>query len=297
MPRRVPFPFSPDGGGGSVLRLVWMGGVLAVLSFTLPLPGHAQDKLSLTLEQSVATALEHSPELAVSKNEYDKAGAGVWQAWSTVLPRLDGYASLQHSWEIQTSRIPNFLKPMLGPVASADPRVDQMPDFVDIAFGLENTMRYGATVTQPLFLGGAGIAGINMANAGERMAEHSLALRRQSLILDAATAFYAVLLAEELVRVQENALVQARANLEPCPRNSTWALLRHLTRCVHRWKRRRLSRMLSRRAMRTSHPFLRYAQCSGSTASFSVAGEFSMPRRSIRSTACLSSRQWRLSSG
>jgi outer membrane protein len=196
------------------MRLLWMGGALAVLSFTLPLPGQSQQKLSLTLEQSVALALEHNPELAVARNDYDKAGAGIWQAWSTVLPRLDGYANLQHSWEIQTSRIPNFLKPMLGPLGTMIPGVDQMPDFVDIAFGLENTLRYGATFTQPLFLGGAGMAGISMANAAERMAQHTLALRRQGLILDAATAFYAVLLAQELVRVQENALVQAKANLE-----------------------------------------------------------------------------------
>ncbi|HSQ74596.1 MAG TPA: TolC family protein [Bacteroidota bacterium] len=173
-----------------------------------------QDTLRLTLDQSVSLALERSPELAVARNEYEKAGAGVWQAWSTVLPRLDGYASLQHSWEIQTSRIPNFLKPMLGPLGTMIPGVSEMPDYVDIAFGLENTLRYGATVTQPLFLGGAGMAGIRMANASERAAEHALELRRQTLVLDAATAFYAVLLAQELARVQENALAQAQANLE-----------------------------------------------------------------------------------
>jgi outer membrane protein TolC len=173
-----------------------------------------QDTLRLTLDQSVSLALEHSPELAVARNDYEKAGTSVWQAWSTVLPRLDGYASLQHSWEIQTSRIPNFLKPMLGPLGTMIPGVSEMPDYVDISFGLANTLRYGATVTQPLFLGGAGMAGIRTANAAERAAEHALELKRQTLVLDAATAFYAVLLAQELARVQENALAQAQANLE-----------------------------------------------------------------------------------
>jgi len=93
-----------------------MGGLLAVSIFLLAQPGFSQDTLSLTLEQSVALALEHNPELAVARNDHEKAGAAVWQAWSTVLPRLDGYANIQHSWEIQTSRIPNFLKPMLGPL-------------------------------------------------------------------------------------------------------------------------------------------------------------------------------------
>ncbi len=196
------------------MRLLRVGGVCVVLTLVMALAGEGQEKLMLTLEQSVAIALERSPDIAVAKNDFEKAGAGVWQAWSTVLPRLDGYANLQHSWEIQTSRIPNFLKPMFGPLAGTIPGVSQMPDFVDIAFGLENTFRYGATVTQPLFLGGAGMAGIRMANAARRAAGHTMDLKRQTLILDAATAFYAVLLAKELVRVQENALAQAKANLE-----------------------------------------------------------------------------------
>ena len=196
------------------MRFLRMGVSFAILLFGLVLPGTSQEKLTLTLEQSVAVALDHSPDLAVARNDYSKAGTGVWQAWSTVLPRLDGYANLQHAWEIQTSRIPNFLKPMLGPLGTMIPEISQMPDFVDLAFGLQNTLRYGATITQPLFLGGAGAAGISTANAAERAAGHALDLKRQTLILDVATAFYAVLLARELVRVQENALAQAQANLE-----------------------------------------------------------------------------------
>ncbi len=196
------------------MRLLPVGGFCILLTLVLAFAGEGQEKIALTLQESIALALERSPDLAVAKNDYEKAGAGVWQAWSTVLPRLDGYANLQHYWEIQTSRIPNFLKPMFGPLAGTIPGVSQMPDFVDIAFGLENTFRYGATLTQPLFLGGAGMAGIRIANAAERAAGHTLDLKRQALILDAATAFYAVLLAKELVRVQENAFAQAKANLE-----------------------------------------------------------------------------------
>ena len=196
------------------MRLLWSGGISALLILIISESVAGQETMTLTLEQSVAVALEHSPDLAVARNDLAKAEAGVWQGWSTVLPRLDGYASLQHSWEIQRSRIPNFLKPMLGPLGAVVPGVDQMPDFVDIAFGLQNTLRYGATVTQPLFLGGAGIAGIRTANAVERMAQQALDLKRQTLILNTATTFYAVLLAQELVRVQENALAQAKANLD-----------------------------------------------------------------------------------
>ena len=175
---------------------------------------NAQETITLTVEKSVDLALKQNPELQIAEKEVLKAKAGVWETYSTILPQLDVYAKLDHAWEIQTSRIPNFLKPMLAPVASIIPGIDQMPDFVDIAFGLENTLRTGATVTQPLFLGGAGIAGIQAAKASRRASEENLRLQKQTLILESSRAFYSCLLSEELVKVQEEALNEAKANLE-----------------------------------------------------------------------------------
>jgi hypothetical protein len=53
------------------MRLLRMAGLLAVSILLLAQPGFSQDTLSLTLEQSVALALEHNPELAVSRNDYE----------------------------------------------------------------------------------------------------------------------------------------------------------------------------------------------------------------------------------
>lgn len=175
---------------------------------------NAQEPIALTLEKSVDLALNQNPELQIAEKELLKANAGVWEAYSTILPQLDAYVNLDHSWQIQTSRIPNFIKPMLGPLASTIPEIAQMPDFVDIAFGLENTLRAGATVTQPLFLGGAGIAGIQAGKASYRASRENLRLQKQNLILESSTAFYSCLLAKELVIVREEALDQAKANLE-----------------------------------------------------------------------------------
>jgi len=183
-----------------------------VIAFTFSF--RAQEVITLTIEKSVDFALKQNPELQIAEKEVLKAKAGVWEAYSTILPQLDAYANLDHAWEIQTSRIPNFLKPMLAPVAGTIPGIDLMPDFVDIAFGLENTLRTGATVTQPLFLGGAGIAGIQAAKASRRASEENLRLQKQTLILESSRAFYSCLLAEELVKVQEEALNEAKANLE-----------------------------------------------------------------------------------
>lgn len=185
---------------------------MMLLVFTLGL--HGQDKVLLTIEQSVTQALEKNPEIKMAEKELAKSRAGVWDATSAVLPQVNSFANLQRAWEIQKQTIPNFLKPMLGPLADMIPELAGMPDYVQMSFGIRNTLSYGATLTQPLFLGGAGMAGIKMASAGKRAAEQNLEAKKQNLIYATASAFYACLLAQEVVAVQEEALSQAQANLD-----------------------------------------------------------------------------------
>jgi len=175
--------------------------------------GYAQteDLLTLTLEQSVAIALDNNPEVQIAEKELSKARASIWEAYAAILPSVDGMASFQKSWEIQENTIPNFIKVMLGPDF---PGVNMMPDFVKLSFGLENTFIYGASLTQPLFLGGAGIAGVQMAYAAKDASAYSLESKRQNLIYQTVGAFYGCLLAQELVNVQTEALDQAKANLD-----------------------------------------------------------------------------------
>jgi len=175
----------------------------------IPTLSNSQEKLVLTLDKSVELALKHNPEIRMAEKEIAKAKAGVGEAYSSILPQLDANASFLHNWKIQSQTIPNFLKPMLGPLAPPG-----MPDFVNISFGLENTFTYGASVTQPLFLGGAGIAGIQTAKASKRMTEKNYEAKKQSLIHQSTSAFYSCLLTKELINVQEEAFSQAKANLD-----------------------------------------------------------------------------------
>jgi outer membrane protein len=184
---------------------------LSIFLFILSIGLFAQDKMVLTLEQSVSIALERNPEVRIAEKELDKTKAGIWEAYSALLPTLDASANFSHAWEIQQTTIPNFIKTMLGPDF---PGVSDMPDFVQLSFALENTFTYGAVLTQPLFLGGAGIAGIQMACAVRDAAQYDLDSKRQNLIYQTANAFYGCLLAKELVEVQEKALGQAEANLD-----------------------------------------------------------------------------------
>jgi outer membrane protein len=169
----------------------------------------SQEVMDLTLEKSLDMALQYDPEYQIARKEADKASSDVLGSYAGILPQLDAYANYQRAWKIQESTIPNFIKAMLGPLATPD-----MPDYVKISFGLKNTILYGARVNLPLFQGGAGIAGIKAARAGKRAAEQNLEVQRQNLIFNTVNAFYTSMLAKAMVAVQEDALNQARANLE-----------------------------------------------------------------------------------
>jgi outer membrane protein len=168
---------------------------------------YAQDKVVLTLEESVDLALQQNPEFKTTEKEFSKAKAGVLESYSNVLPKLNASMNYQRTWEIQSSRIRNFFKD--AGIAPPD-----APDYVEVSFGIPHTLVYGATVTQPIFLGGAGIAGIKIAYAAEDAARQNLESKRQNLIYQTANAFYSCLLAHELVDVQEEAQKQAQANLD-----------------------------------------------------------------------------------
>ena len=192
--------------------------LLFLFLFILSVGLFSQDKMMLTLEQSVSIALERNPEVRIAEKELDKAKAGIWEAYAILLPTLDVSANFSHAWEIQKTKIPNFMKAMLGDFDSTTiPGMEGLAtsdDYIEISFALENTFTYGAMLTQPLFLGGAGIAGIQMACAVRDAAQYDLDSKRQNLIYQTANAFYGCLLAKELVEVQGKALGQAEANLD-----------------------------------------------------------------------------------
>ena len=83
----------------------WIAGILVLLSISSLV---AQDNLVLTLEGSLELAYKNNPTLQMKEKELAKAKASVTESFSVVLPQINGTASLQHAYNIQTNTIPNF---------------------------------------------------------------------------------------------------------------------------------------------------------------------------------------------
>lgn len=176
----------------------------------------SQDTLRLDLARSVETALKQNPGIRIAEKELSKARAGIAESVSALLPKVSASVNFQHQWDIQESLIPNFIKAAmrLPDGTYVMPGVEDMPDYLKLSFGVDNTFLYGAALTQPVFLGGAGWAGVRIANGARRAAEGGLESTKQAVVYNTVNAFYACLLAREVAAVQEQALAQTQANLD-----------------------------------------------------------------------------------
>jgi len=84
---------------------------------------------------------------------------------------------------------------------------------LELAFGSDNTMVYGLSLTQPLFEGRV-IAAIRGANVYGDLATSAADVTRLSVIENTKKAYYGVLLADKMVAVMQNSLEVMRQNLE-----------------------------------------------------------------------------------
>ena len=86
-------------------------------------------------------------------------------------------------------------------------------DLSELPFGQRNTHRFGVAASQRLLEGGL-IARVHLAQANRRSAAMTLDEARAQAVMDAAQAYFEVVLTERLVRIAESSLQQAERVLE-----------------------------------------------------------------------------------
>ena len=200
--------------------------------------GLRAEVLKLDLERARSIALENNPSVKMAREGVRKAQTQVTEARAGFMPQLNAFSSLQHAWDLQENKIPNFLKPSLAPtyqqVGNAlksvgqkiDDQelinqgqgminsVDMMPDYLQMAFGLENVLTYGVQVQQPLYTGGSIWNGYKISKIGVDVAESQLQNSRQQVLKQVTSSYYSTLFAKSAVKVSKESVESARENLE-----------------------------------------------------------------------------------
>lgn len=155
-----------------------------------------EGKLELTLQKSIDIALEQNNDIKKARYDLDIARERVSEAYGTSLfPSIDGSINYRRA-----VKKPVFL--IETPLFSGS-----------FESGSDNTMTLAVDAEQPLFTGAMFLA-VRIAKTYEDYSKMNVEYGESDLVVQVKSAYYDVLLAEELVQLGELNLEQAKSTLD-----------------------------------------------------------------------------------
>ncbi|HTY12831.1 MAG TPA: TolC family protein [Candidatus Omnitrophota bacterium] len=157
--------------------------------------------MSLTLKESISIALKNNPEVVSSQKKLDAANARLAQAIGAFTPtvKLSGNVGREYS---QPYAVQVYAPPII-------------PTPVPFSFGIDSatdSRGYSASLTQPLLVA-ALLPGFNIAKLAADTAKEDLSKTMQGTAYDTTVAYFALLKADEFVKLSNESLDMAKSHL------------------------------------------------------------------------------------
>jgi|GEM_PF-804456 len=172
-------------------------GALIALLLVLSAGLQAQVK---TLEEAESIVLSNALQIQIAEQGVEKARIGFREAVGTVLPTISAYGQATTNQELP-SIIIDFDGPGPQPATA-------------IPMGSKYSNTAGFSLSQPLFTGGAVLAGFRIARESVEMSRINEQMTRDNTIMTLRTLWYQLLLTRSLIEATEWGLESATANFE-----------------------------------------------------------------------------------
>jgi outer membrane protein TolC len=154
------------------------------------------------LQEAIEVAVRRNPQLSAARYALDEAEEQVSEAWGNVMPSMN----LSSNYTRNVSPAVNFL-----PAIVFDPDAD--PDeFVGVQFAADNSWAFDLNVEQPLF-NAAAFIGVGASGRFRALQEETVRGELHATVTRVREAYYALLLAQEQVRLTENSVQRVRQTL------------------------------------------------------------------------------------
>lgn len=163
-----------------------MRNIAAVLWLSIGAGASAQGPVQLSLQQAMDQAAKQSYSVQYSQLEADKARAKIHEIMAIGLPQVQASGGLNNYLKVPTQVIPNFF--------------GNEPPTIEIQLGIPWSMSGQVQLTQLLF-DGSYLVGLQATRGLRDQAELNLQKAEHDARAQAAKAYYAVLAAEEGVRL------------------------------------------------------------------------------------------------
>lgn len=158
--------------------------------------------LEWDLEEVITIALANNPELKRAMLSVEDAEKLVFIAYSNLVPDISSFMNYTRNVEIPVNFIPESV---------FDPNGDPNK-LVPIAFGTDNNWQGGFTVEQNLFQGPA-LVGVSTATIFRAVQTENYRATTQQVITQVRQAYYSILIAQEIMRLQEAQIERLEENL------------------------------------------------------------------------------------
>jgi len=172
-----------------------------LISFVLAGPGvlRPQEKLTLTLEDSLKLALEQNPAYLAEKAKEDGASSLVQRATAGLFPSLNAQGTDILDKKVFTVELPSFI-----------------PGGSPQKFKLDFTRTYQLALAfqAPIYAGGRLMSGVKQADYNLQSTRESIRRSGQETVFNVKKAFYSVLLGRKFVEVSEEAVSLAEKHLK-----------------------------------------------------------------------------------
>ncbi|MGS2739727.1 TolC family protein [Sinomicrobium sp. M5D2P17] len=167
-----------------------MKNILPLLALLLSVSVMAQEKLSFSLDEAIAFALENNRTAMNAENDIEIAKKQKWEATATGLPQISITADYQNNLKQQVSLIP-------AEIFGGEPGT-----FEEVIFGTKHNVNTLATLRQKIF-DGSYIVGLQSAKVYLEISKNAKKKTDLEVKKSVINAYGNVLLTEENIRILE----------------------------------------------------------------------------------------------
>lgn len=162
---------------------------------------HAQEKLSLSLEDCIKYALENNEQLEIARLENRIAQTQIDETLARGLPQVNGTVGVTRNFNIQVNPIPDFISPSVYGVLIDENLVDESDrptefGIVPAAFGTDYSGQAGINASQLIF-DGSFFVGLQASRTVKRLSKVQEKQTEVEIVQNVSLTYYSVLIAKE----------------------------------------------------------------------------------------------------
>jgi outer membrane protein len=187
--------------------------IITFLLITGTVKAQQSSPATLTLEESIATAMSNNLGIKSAEEKVKTAEQKVNEARASMMPSISGSGSYTYAGKLPEMQfdLSSLLKGITSGTGTPQAAPSASPAG-SIPLGQKNTYNVGISAQQPLFTWGKILNAYSLSKISYEAEKQGLESVKQQVIFDTTKAFYGVLLTDQLVRVTQMAVDQVQAH-------------------------------------------------------------------------------------